>query len=283
MKRPGDWFGHDENMNIYRGCNHGCIYCDSRSLCYRNPDFDTVKVKEDALRIVRDDLRRRVKKGVVGTGAMSDPYNSFERELLYTRHALELIDAFGFGASIATKSDLVTRDIDILKSIGEHSPVLVKLTVTSMDEALCRITEPFAPSPAKRMEAVRTLSQAGIPCGILLMPLLPMLGDTEENISAITTAASAAGARFVYPSMGMTLRDGNREYYYAKLNGHFPGLSEKYQKTYGSRYVCGSRRSKALWEHFKARCDELGLLYNMRDIIRSYRGPYEQEQLTLNI
>ena len=200
--KTSTWFGIDYNMNIYKGCCHGCIYCDSRSDCYRIQDFDQVRAKEDALRIIRDDLRRKVKKGVVGTGAMSDPYNPFEKELNLTRHSLELVDAFGFGAAIATKSTLLLRDADILECIRDHSPVLCKVTVTTMDEELaCRI-EPGAALPSRRMDLVSHLRARGIFAGILLMPVLPFLEDSQENILAIVRAARQAGARFIYPAFG---------------------------------------------------------------------------------
>jgi len=156
------WFGIDYNMNIYRGCCHGCIYCDSRSDCYRIDDFDTVKAKQNALQIIRNDLRRKVRTGVVGTGSMSDPYNPFERELQLTRHALELIDAYGFGAAIATKSDLLLRDIDILQSIQQHSPVLCKLTITTADDTLCKKIEPHVANSTKRFAALEQLAKAGL-------------------------------------------------------------------------------------------------------------------------
>ncbi len=281
-KAPGAWFGNEYNMNVYRGCVHGCIYCDSRSAVYGNDRFDTVMAKADALRIIRDDLRRKVKPGVVGTGSMSDPYNPFEEKQQLTRNALALLDAYGFGVSIATKGTLVTRDADILRDIAAHSPVIVKMTVTCMDDALCRAIEPHAPPPRQRVDALAKLAAAGIFCGVLLMPTLPFLCDTPENIGAVVRAAGEAGARFVYPAFGMTLREGNREYYYAKLDEHFPGLRERYQKRYGTRYSCTSPRAKELWSHFAAACDRLGLAYEMRDIIRLSRTGYATEQLTLD-
>ena len=156
------WFGMDYTMNIYKGCNHGCIYCDSRSSCYGINQFDTVRIKEDALRVIRDDLRRKVKKGVIGMGSMSDPYNPYEKKLSLTRHALELIDAFDFGVGIATKSDLITRDMDILSGIQEHSPVICKITITTCDDELSKKIEPQAPVSSKRFETVGKLREQGI-------------------------------------------------------------------------------------------------------------------------
>jgi len=281
VKKPSSWFGAEYNMNIYRGCSHGCIYCDSRSECYRNFDFDTVKVKEDALRIIRDELRKKAKSGVIGTGAMSDPYNPLEQELQLTRHSLELINAFGFGVAIDTKSPLVTRDIDILQDIKQHSPVIVKLTVTTDDGGLCKKLEPNVATSSERFAAIKTLSDNGIYAGVLMMPILPFINDTDENISAIVTNAKAAGAKFILPSFGMTLRQGNREYYYEQLDKLFPGLSSKYAAHYGNKYVCTSPHARRLWTIFQTKCDELGLLYRMRDIIKHYRMGYAEKQLSL--
>ena len=276
------WFGTDHTMNLYRGCCHGCIYCDSRSTCYHVDEFDTVKAKADALRILRDDLQRKVKPGVIGTGSMSDPYNPFERELELTRNALALADAYQFGVAIATKGDLIARDIDILKSIQTHSPVLCKLTLTTTDDALAAKLEPRAPSPSRRLAAVRALSAAGIPVCILLMPVLPFLEDTEENILAVVEAAAEAGARYVYPAFGVTQREGQREHFHAALEAAFPGqeLAQRYRKAYGDGYVCTSPSAKALWEVFTARCGQLGLRYQMRHITADYQRGYGDRQLT---
>lgn len=274
------WFGCDYNMNIYRGCCHGCIYCDSRSECYHIENFDQVKAKENALEIIRNDLRRKVRKGVVGTGAMSDPYNPFESTLQLTRHSLELINAFEFGAAIATKSPLITRDIDVLQDIKTHSPTLVKMTVTTSDDALSKIIEPQVAPSSQRFEAIKKLSDAGIYCGILLMPVLPYITDTEDNISGILRAAKASGAQFVYPSFGMTLRDTQRYHYYNQLDIHFPGLKERYIKRYGDRYGCTSPKAKQLWPIFQKECEQLGLRYTMSSITKHYKLGYSNSQLS---
>lgn len=278
-----DWFGIDYNMNIYRGCCHGCIYCDSRSDCYRIENFDTVRAKENALCIIRDDLRRKVKKGVVGTGSMSDPYNPFEKELELTRHALELVDAFEFGIAIATKSDLILRDIDILNQIREHSPVLCKITVTTTDEALASKIEPGAPSAARRLEAIRKLRENHIFAGILLMPVLPFLEDSVENVAGVVEAAHSVGANFIYPAFGMTLRANQKIWYFEKLNQLFPeqNYPEKYRKTFGNNYRCTSRNAKKLWEVFAGKCEEYGILYRMKDIVHAYKGSYGDGQMNL--
>ena len=265
------WFGARYNMNIYRGCSHGCIYCDSRSECYRNDDFDTVCAKQDALRIIRDDLRRKTQPGVVSTGAMSDPYNPFERTEQLTRHALELLAAYGFGAAIATKSDLICRDIDVLHEIHATAPVLCKLTVTTADDALARAIEPHAPPPSARLDALARLSDAGLPTCILLMPVLPWLTDTEENIRTLVRRAGEAGVPYIYPALGLTLRDRQRAYFYQQLDRSFPGLKQKYIARYGTRYQCASPHAWQLWTVFTRACDEVGIFYRMRDITRRYQ------------
>lgn len=277
------WFGAEYNMNIYKGCCHGCIYCDSRGDCYQVKEFDRVRAKENCLEIIRNDLRRKVKRGVIATGAMSDPYNPVEADLELTRKALTLVDAYQFGAAIATKSDLVVRDADILREIAGHSPVIVKVTITTPREELAAKLEPRAPSVERRFEAVRRLGEAGVYAGILLMPVVPFLEDKEEDILFLVERAAAAGARFIYPAFGMTMRDGQREYFLAKLEEAFPGqgLAERYLRRYGQRYECPSPRAKALWRDFAAACGERGILCQMRDIIRSYRQGYSMEQLSL--
>ncbi|MCL2382089.1 MAG: radical SAM protein [Treponema sp.] len=276
-----DWFGVDYNMNMYRGCSHGCIYCDSRSHCYRIEHFDTVRAKQDALRIIRDDLIRKRRRGVVASGAMSDPYNPLEEKHKLTRNALELLNAYRFGAAITTKSPLVCRDVSILRDIQVHSPVLVKMTITIDDDALCRVIEPNAPVSSARFSAIKTLSGGGIYAGVLMMPLLPFIGDAEENVVNIVRKAKEHGARFVYPSMGMTLRAGNREYYYEKLDEHFPGVKEKYIKRYGERYNCTVPRVKSLWNVFTSECRRQELRYEMKDIVIDYKRGYTAKQLEL--
>jgi len=275
------WFGINYNMNIYKGCCHGCIYCDSRSECYGVDDFDRVRAKKNALAIIERELKSKRKKGIVGTGAMSDPYNPFEREYKLTRGALELISRFGFGAAIATKSDLILRDIDILKEISKYSPVLVKITVTTADDLLCSKIEPKASSSSDRFEAIKKLSEEGIFAGILLMPVLPFIEDTDDNLTRIIEKARQSGAKFIYPAFGVTLRQNQREWYYSKLDELFPQVKEKYIKSYGNSYECRSLRAKELWSLFKYKCNEYGILYKMNDIIRGYTEPYINTQISL--
>ncbi len=275
------WFGCNYNMNIYKGCCHGCIYCDSRSECYGVENFDEVRAKENALALIDRELKSKRRKGVIGTGAMSDPYNPFEKEHRLTRGALELINHHGFGVAIATKSDLVLRDIDILKKISAHSPVLIKITITNAEDELCQKIEPRAPLSSQRFEAIKKLAEAGINAGVLLMPVLPFIEDNEENIGAIIELAHNSGAKFIYPAFGVTLRQNQRDWYFEKLDEHFPSVKQKYIDTFGSAYECRSPKSKELWKLFQFECDKLGILYKMNDIINAYKEGHSDGQLSL--
>ena len=275
------WFGCNYNMNIYKGCCHGCIYCDSRSECYGVENFDEVRAKENALRTIERELRSKRRQGVIGTGAMSDPYNPFEREHVLTRGALELIDRYGFGVAIATKSDLIIRDIDILRKIAEHSPVLIKLTVTAADDTLSKKLEPRAPISSARLEAIKKLSDAGLFAGVLLMPVLPFIEDTEENIASIVELAHQSGAKFIYPAFGVTLRQNQREWFFDRLEELFPLVKEKYVSAFGNAYECRCPNQKELWELFRGDCEKYGIIYKMYEIIRTYKSGYESSQLSL--
>lgn len=275
------WFGDNYNMNIYKGCCHGCIYCDSRSECYRIDNFDVIRAKENALALINKELKSKKRTGVIGTGAMSDPYNPFEREYKLTRGALELINTYGFGVSLITKSDLVIRDIDILKKIKNHSPVLVKITITTCSDELCKKIEPNVAVSSKRFSAIKELSENGIFAGILLMPVLPFLEDNEENIRSIVKKAYENGAKFIFPAFGMTLRQNQRDWYYKKLDEKFPGIKQKYIKQFGNNYECYSPKAKQLWNLFKEDCEKYGIVYKMSDIIKAYKKGYEKDQLSL--
>ncbi len=280
--RSTQWFGTDHTMNIYRGCCHGCLYCDSRSNCYQVGDFDQVRIKRDALRILRDDLARKVRPAFICTGSMSDPYNPFEKELELTRHALELIDAYNCGVAVATKSGLITRDVDVLASIQSHSPLICKVTVTTADDGLAAKLEPCAPPPSIRLAALGKLSGAGLFAGVLLMPVLPFLEDSDESVLAVVEGAAQSGARFVYPCFGVTMRQGQREYFLDGLEQTFPGqgLKERYLRRFGDRYQCASPRAKELWEVFTAACRARGILYDMRSIVQAATLGYGDRQLT---
>lgn len=277
------WFGANYNMNIYKGCCHGCIYCDSRSECYGVDHFDTVRAKENALFVIRRDLEAKNKPGVIMTGAMSDPYNPHEETEGLTRGALELIHRFHFGAAILTKSALVCRDTDLLLKIKAHSPVFVNVTVTTADDSLCAKIERYVNPPSARFEAISRLSEAGILCGVLLMPTLPFINDDEQNIRAIVRMAAQAGAKWVYhwDSFGVTLRQNQRDYFYDRLDALFPGVKKKYVRTFGDSYACTSPNNAALTKAFIEECDKYGLLYEMDDIVKLTRQGYEQQQMSL--
>lgn len=266
-----DFFYSDWNMNLYRGCCHGCIYCDSRSLCYHLDRFDTVRPKENALALLEKELRAKRRTGVITMGAMSDPYNPLEKELCLTRGALELMLRYGFGASFTTKSSLCARDADVLSAISRRAPVRVQLTVTCAEDDLCRRIEPNVSPTSERLRAIRTLSDAGVYTGIWLNPVLPFITDTEENIVATLRLASKAGARFAVCFFGMTLRSGNREYYFDALERDFPGVRAKYLSTFGNAYECAAPNAQRLYEVFKQECQRLGLHWRFRDVNAAMR------------
>ena len=278
--KDSSWFGNEYNMNLYRGCCHGCIYCDSRSECYQIQDFDKVRAKENAAEILRDELRRKIRPGIIGTGSMSDPYNPFEREERLTEKSLMLIDAYGFGVTVITKSTLITRDIPLYKQIAEHSPVLCKMTVTTADDELSRLVEPRVAVSSERFDALAKMSEAGLFTGITLMPVLPFIEDSEDNIRTIVRRAHECGVRCIYPAFGMTLRAGNREYFYQKLDENFPGMKARYIRQYGNSYECPSPNARRLWKVFTDECGKYGILYEMKAIIAAYKAGYEDGQLS---
>ncbi len=275
------WFGNNYNMNIYKGCSHGCIYCDSRSACYHVENYDQVRAKENALALIERELKAKRKTGVIGTGAMSDPYNPLEQELKLTRGALALVNRYRFGVSIDTKSDLISRDLDLLQAIAGHSPVLIKITITTADDTLCKKIEPNVALSSERFAALNKLAAKGIFAGILLMPVLPFIEDTEDNIRSIIHLARENGAKYIYPAFGVTLRQNQREWYYQKLDQLFPGLKEKYITHYGNSYECPSPKAKELWEIFQTECAARNILYKMEDIIKAYKQGYAEIQLSL--
>lgn len=275
------WFGKNYNMNIYKGCSHGCIYCDSRSDCYKVEDFDRVRAKADALGLLERDLRAKRRRGVIGIGAMSDPYNPFEKDYCLTRGALALINKYHYGVAITTKSDLITRDIDLLQAIKSHSPVLVKVTITAAKDELCKKIEPHAAISTIRFAASKEMAVAGIYAGILLMPVLPFIEDSDANVGEIIRLAAEHKARFIYPAFGVTLRQNQRQWFFDKLDERFPGLKNKYIEQYGNAYECRSPRAKELWQLFQKECALRGILYRMEDIINNYKAGYSNSQLTL--
>lgn len=275
------WFGIDYNMNLYKGCCHGCIYCDSRSSCYRIEDFDRVRRKANTLEILEMELKSKRKKGVIGIGAMSDTYNPFEKECCLTRGALKLIRDYGFGVSLDTKSSLAVRDLELFARISREQPVIVKFTITAADDAVAAEIEPGVCVSSSRFAAMEQLSRAGIFTGVLMTPLLPFLTDTPENVKNIVRLAAEHQARFVYGMFGVTLRENQREYYFRQLDRLHPGLSKRYRQIYADQYLCESQNSKALAGIFRQECEKYGLLYRMKDIIEAYRKIPSYEQMKL--
>lgn len=269
----------DNGMNLYRGCLHGCIYCDSRSRCYQmNHAFEDIEVKENALELLEAALKRKKNPCMIGTGAMTDPYIPIERDLKLTRGALELIQKYGFGIAIQTKSADILRDLDLLTAINERTKAVVQMTLTTHDDALCRIIEPNVSVTSERVAALETLRDAGIPTVVWLDPILPFLNDTEENITGILESCIAAEVKGVLCfNMGLTLREGNREYFYAMLDRHFPGLKARYIRVYGNRYELNSLRNKELMELFHHTCEKADILHDIRQIF-TYLHTFERKE-----
>ena len=272
---PDPYFGGLYNINLYRGCPHGCIYCDTRSDCYGIGDLSDLRYKDNALAILDDELGRRRRKGTVTTGSMNDPYQPWERRLKLTRGALKLMAAHGFGVHVITKGNLVARDADVLRRVGRVYAA-VSFTVTTTDSDLARVIEPGAPPPELRFRAMARLARAGIYTGLTFMPVLPFITDTPENVRAVLEQASAHGARYAIFFPGMTLRDSCRAHYYAQLDKHFPGLKERSIHAYGNQYGCDSPRADELWRAYSKTCSGLGLATRMR-----FYEPPRQEQLSL--
>ena len=282
VKYGNEWYGIDYNMNLYRVCSHGCIYCDSRSNCYHIENFDLVRGKENALYILEQELSKKRKKGIIGIGSMSDTYNPLEKEYEQTRGALKLISKYGFGVSIDTKSDLILRDIDLLKEINSKNNVIIKFTITTPNDELSKIIEPNVCISSKRLQAIKILSDNGIFTGIMMNPMLPFITDKEEDIRYLVKLAYQNGAKFIHTYMGMTLRENQREYYFYKLDQHFIGIKEKYIKYYGDKYNCIVPNYKRLYKVFTDECIKYGILYDMKDIIKAYKKEIKSnEQITL--
>lgn len=269
----------DNRMNLYRGCSHGCIYCDSRSKCYHmDHRFEDIEVKENAIQLLENALKHKRKKCMIGTGYMTDPYIPLEMELGYMRKALSLIEQYGFGVAVITKSARILRDIDLLQRINEKTKCVVQMTLTTCDEALCRKVEPNVSTTKERFEVLKQMRDAGIPTVVWLAPVLPFLNDTQENISGILDMCIEAQVRGVACiGMGMTLREGNREYFYAQLDRLFPGLKEKYIRTYGNQYILDSPNHKALMHLLSEKCREHGILYQYEQVF-DYLQAFEEKE-----
>ncbi len=258
VKQPDPWFGLKYNMNLYRGCQHQCIYCDSRSECYRLGDLADIRVKVNALELLEDALPRKRVRGTIGFGSMNDPYMPIEMKYRLTCGALEIIQDHQFPVHILTKSDLVLRDLDLLKEISRVYAA-VSFTITTADDDLADKVEPGAPRPSARYRAMRQLADAGILTGVTMMPILPFLEDDPENIRQIIKLAKDSGASYIIPAFGMTLRPGSREYYYQKLDLLFPGVKDKYIQTFGENYQCNVPNWRQLNDIFLEEINIAGL------------------------
>lgn len=273
-------------MNLYRGCTHGCIYCDSRSLCYgMEHEFEDIEVKQNAPELLEAALRRKRSKCMIGTGSMCDPFMPCEKELRLTHKCIEIVDRYGFGFSVITKSDRILDELDLLDSINKKAKCVVQMSLTNCDERLSRILEPRVCTTQRRYEVLKILQKRGIPAVVWLSPFLPYINDTEENLRGLLDMCFDAGVRgIICFSIGMTLRDGNREYFYSQLDKHFPGLKAKYIEKFGSSYECTSDNSNRLMRVFHDECEKRGVLHSVDEVF-AYTHEFEMrdkwEQLSL--
>ncbi len=265
-------------MNLYRGCTHGCIYCDARSTCYQmDHKFEDIEVKVNAPELLEQVLRKKRKRCMIGTGAMSDPYLHIEKELQLTRRCLELIEEYGYGLSIQTKSDLILRDLDLLKKINQKTKCVVQMTLTTYDEELCKVIEPNVCTTKRRAEVLNIMREEGIPTICWMTPILPFINDAEENIRGILQYCKTAKVYGILTfGIGVTLRDGDRQYFYHKLEQHFPGLKEKYQKIYGNQYELVSPYSPKLMKIVREECKTNGMIYNTEALF-TYMHEFEDK------
>lgn len=261
-KKPSSWFGTSYLFNIYRGCEHCCIYCDSRSLCYKLDNFDELIIKKNAVELLNKELKNKRKNGCLGTGAMTDPYTLSEKKYSLTRSCLEVIAKYNYPLHLTTKSNLILRDLDILQEINKIY-ASVAITITTTDDNLAKKIEPYAPSPTDRFKALGILSTLGINTSITMMPILPFIEDTEENIISIVEKADYYGVKHIVPWIGMSLRDRQRDYFYENLDKNFPGIKDKYEKRFGDRYKCSGRNITKLNYTLKNACSKYGISLKM--------------------
>ena len=261
-KKPSSWFGTNYLFNIYRGCEHQCIYCDSRSLCYQIENFDNLIVKKNSVELIKKELISKRKKGTIGTGSMSDPYTKSEKNYMLTRGCLEAIAEYNYPVHITTKSNLILRDIDVLQEINKIY-TSVAITITTSDDNLSSIIEPSAPSSSDRFKALGILSSIGICTSITMMPILPFIEDNEKNILDIVNKASYYGVKHIVPWLGMSLRDRQRAFYYKSLDKNFPGIRKKYEKKYGDRYNCSCVNIKKLNSILSEACSKYDISLKM--------------------
>ncbi|AGT43984.1 SPL family radical SAM protein [Treponema pedis] len=266
-------------MNIFRGCTHGCIYCDSRSLCYNmRHDFEDIEIKVNATELLKEAIKKKKKSCMIGTGSMSDPYLNSEKDLNIMRSCLQLIYDYGFGISVLTKSDLILRDLDLLKKINKKTKCVVQMTLTTYDEALCKIIEPNVCTTKRRFEVLNILKEEGIPTVVWFTPILPFINDTEENITGILDYCIKAGVfGIIFFGIGLTLREGNREYFYKNLDKSFPGIKEKYIKLYGSSYIVNSPDNTRLSNLFFKICSRNGIVCNNDEIFK-FINTFEEKE-----
>ncbi len=272
------------NMNIYRGCTHNCIYCDSRSEIYgKTYTFEDIEVKVNAAELLEKELAKRRKPSMLVTGSMTDPYIPLEEKLQNTRKCLEIIEKHGFGVAVLTKSDLVLRDLDILKRINEKTKCVVQMTLTTYDEALCKVIEPKVCTTKRRYEVLKALQEAGIPTVVWMTPLLPFINDTKENVTGILDYCKDAGVKGILTfGVGMTLRAGNREYYFKKLDEHFPGLKREYMRRYGGAYGLKSPNNASLSRLIRNFCRKNDMLYGEKEIFSYvWEFPEYNEQISI--
>lgn len=266
-------------MNLYRGCSHGCIYCDSRSSCYNMPHvFEDIEIKENAIELLESSLKHKRKKCMIGTGSMTDPYIPIEMEVESVKKALSLVYQYGFGFTLITKSSRVLRDLNLLKKINEKTKCVVQMTLTTYDETLCKKIEPNVSTTKERFETLKQLCDAGIPTVVWLCPILPFINDTKENIEGILNYCIEAKVYgIICFGMGLTLRNGNREYFYKQLDILFPNIKEKYINTYGNEYVLNSPNNNMLMKLFNQKCEQNGIIHNNNKIFE-YLNSFELKQ-----
>ena len=258
------------SMNIYRGCLHGCIYCDSRSRCYQfTHAFEDIEVKQNAPELLDEALRKKRKRCMIGTGSMCDPYIPLEKDLRIMRRCLEIIERHDFGATVITKSDLVLRDIDIFSRINRKSKSVLQMTLTTYDDALCKIIEPGVCTSNRRFEVLCRFRDEGLPTVVWFSPILPFINDTLENVEGIMDFCVRAGVKAVICfGMGLTLREGNREYFYAALDKHFPGLKNRYIKSFGNQYECSSPDTNRLMLRLSEICKKNNIMLGVDSVFK---------------
>lgn len=268
-------------MNLFRGCTNGCIYCDSRSKCYHmDHKFEDVEIKENAIQLLNDCLKRKRKKCMIGLGSMTDPYISAELKLQYTKQAIEVINNYGFGLTLITKSSNVIRDLDLLKEINDKTKCVIQMTLTTYDEGLCKIVEPNVSTTRERFKTLLTLRDAGIPTIVWLAPILPYINDTEENLMGILNYCKEAKVKgIICFGMGLTLREGNREYFYSALEKSFPGLKSRYIKEFGDNYIVGSKNNNKLMKIFHEFCEKENIMHDNNEIF-TYLQTFEERKMS---